>query len=241
MSSAADDNPFAGARVQPTGKVSVKLPVDDWLCRKMSNLNLNITEGYPIRNTNNTGLLRDQFIKPPRSSRWYGMHAEKSSESSTVRTWSHHTDTSIVSILMLQVTSRLAIRTGNRTSLLGDRSKTSRKQGKVVARPQRSPRSRLRVPSLINENHCVNSVSGQKNSVGVIGQGDLDPAPVVAWNSKVTLNLNVDFCVANAHIVTGLPQRKGVNPNACHMYTEIKYVKDVSCVGHLSSVNLSFI
>ena len=87
VSSAADDNPFAGARVQPTGKVSVKLP-DDWLCRKMSNLNLTITEGYPTRNTVNTGLLRDQFIKPPWSSRWYGMHAEKNSESSTVRTWS---------------------------------------------------------------------------------------------------------------------------------------------------------
>ena len=36
----------------------------------------------------------------------------------------------------------------------------------------------------------------------------------------MTLNLNVDFCVANAHIVTGLPQRKGVNPNCCQMYTE---------------------
>ena len=88
VSSAADDNPFAGARVQPTGKVSVKLPVDDWLCRKMSSLNLTITEGYPTRNTDNTGLLRDQFIKTPRSSRWYGMHAEKNGESSTVRTWS---------------------------------------------------------------------------------------------------------------------------------------------------------
>ena len=54
----------------------------------------------------------------------------------------------------------------------------------------------------------------------------------------MTLNLNVDFCVANAHIVTGLPQRKCINPNCCQMYTEIKYVKDVSCVGHLSSVNL---
>ena len=39
VSSAADDNPFAGTRVQPTGKVSVKLPVDDWLCRKMSSHN----------------------------------------------------------------------------------------------------------------------------------------------------------------------------------------------------------
>ena len=64
VSSTADDNPFAGARVQPTGKVSVKLPVDDWLCRKMSSLNLTVKEGYPTRNTDNTGLLRDQFIKP---------------------------------------------------------------------------------------------------------------------------------------------------------------------------------
>ena len=88
VSSSADDNPFAGTRVQPTRKVSVKLPVDDWLCRKMSSLNLTITEGYPTRkNTDNTGLLRDQFIKTPRSSRWYGMHTEKNSESSTVRTW----------------------------------------------------------------------------------------------------------------------------------------------------------
>ena len=123
---------------------------------------------------------------------------------------------------MLQVTSRLAITTGNRTSLLGSRLKTSSKQGKVVARPQHSPRSRLRVPSLINDNHCVNTVTGQKNSVFVTSQGDLNPTPVVAGNSKVTLNLNVDYCVANAHIVTGLPQRKGVNPNTCQMYTEIK-------------------
>ena len=88
VSSTADDNSFAGTRVQPTGKVSVKLPVDDWLCRKMSSFNLTIKEGYPTRNTDNTGLLRDQFIKTPRPSRWYGMHAEKDSESSTVHTWS---------------------------------------------------------------------------------------------------------------------------------------------------------
>ena len=43
--SSSDDNPFAGAFVQPTGKVSVKLPVDDWLCRKMGKLNLTITGG----------------------------------------------------------------------------------------------------------------------------------------------------------------------------------------------------
>ena len=40
--SSSDDNPFSGSRVQPTGKVSVKLPVDDWLCRKMEKQNLTI-------------------------------------------------------------------------------------------------------------------------------------------------------------------------------------------------------
>ena len=87
--SSSDDNPFAGARVLRTDKVSVKLPVDDWLCRKMGKLNLTITEGYPARNTDTAGLLKDQFIKPPRSSRWYGMHTEKKDyESNTVCTWS---------------------------------------------------------------------------------------------------------------------------------------------------------
>ena len=137
---------------------------------------------------------------------------------------------------MLQVTSLLAITT-RRMSLLGNRSKTSSKR-EVVANPPLSPRSRLKGPSRINDNYRVNYVTGQKNSVCVTGQADLDPAPVVAGNSKATLNLNVDSCVANAHIVTRLPQRKGVNPSACQMYTEIKYLKDVFCVGHLSSVNL---
>ena len=57
-------------------------------------------------------------------------------------------------------------------------------------------------------------------------------------NKSETVNLLVNSCVASAHSVTGLPQKRGVNPNYCQKYTEIKYVKDVSCVGHLSSVNL---
>ena len=87
--SSSDDNPFAGSRVQPTGKVSVKLPVDEWLCRKMEKLNLTITEDYASRNAETSGLLRDQFIKPPRSSKWYDMHTnKKDSDISTVCAWS---------------------------------------------------------------------------------------------------------------------------------------------------------
>ena len=39
-SSSLDDNPFDGPRGQPTGKVSIKLPADDWLCRKLEKLNV---------------------------------------------------------------------------------------------------------------------------------------------------------------------------------------------------------
>ena len=116
----------------------------------------------------------------------------------------YHTDSKIVSGLTLQVISLRVTTTGNLPFQLGSRLKTSSKPGKVVARPQRFPRS----------------------------------LPRVSENSKVTLNFNVDSHVANAHIVTGLPQRKGVNPTFCQMYTEIKYVKNVSCVGHLCSVDL---
>ena len=63
--SSSDDNPFAGSRVQPTGKVSAKLLVDDWLYKKMDKINLTITEGYPARNTDTACLLKDQFVKPP--------------------------------------------------------------------------------------------------------------------------------------------------------------------------------
>ena len=86
-SSSLDDNPFAGSRVKPTGKVSVKLLVNEWRCRKFERLN--VTEGYPSRNTETGGLLRDQFVKPPRSSEWYDMHTDKKdSASTTVCDWS---------------------------------------------------------------------------------------------------------------------------------------------------------
>ena len=87
-SSSQDDNPFTGSRSSQTGKVSVKVPVGEWLCQKFEKLNITLQEGYPTRNTENAGLSKDQFIKPPRTLKWYGMHSEKKDFSrSKVYTW----------------------------------------------------------------------------------------------------------------------------------------------------------
>ena len=87
-SSSQDDNPFTGSQASQTGKVSVKVPVDEWLCHKFEKLNLTLQEGYPTRNSETAGLSKDQFIKPPRTLKWYGMHSEKKDFSqSKVYTW----------------------------------------------------------------------------------------------------------------------------------------------------------
>ena len=62
--STADDNPFAGPKAQPTGKISVSMPTDEWLCSKMGKLNLTLTEGYPSRSSEAGGLLKE-FVRPP--------------------------------------------------------------------------------------------------------------------------------------------------------------------------------
>ena len=69
------DNPWAGHRSQPVGKISVDLPPEDWLCRKLETLNLVLIEGYPSKSSDPGGLHVDQFLRPPKSqSRWYGIH-----------------------------------------------------------------------------------------------------------------------------------------------------------------------
>ena len=73
--SSAEDNPFAAPKQQPVGEVSVPLPTDDWLCRKMDGLNLTLTEGYLSRSSEAGGLQRDQFVKHSKSqAKWYGLH-----------------------------------------------------------------------------------------------------------------------------------------------------------------------
>ena len=94
--STSGDNPFAGPKTQPTGKMSVKMPTDEWLCRKMGKLNLTLVEGYPSRSSEAGGLLKDQFVRPGRSQqKWYGFVSDPQ-KASTGKTVSWNTDASKV-------------------------------------------------------------------------------------------------------------------------------------------------
>ena len=66
------DNPWKGKHPRRSGKVSVELPADDWLCYKMEKLNTRAAEGYPSRSQEAAGLKQDQFIRTPKSqAKWY--------------------------------------------------------------------------------------------------------------------------------------------------------------------------
>ena len=90
----SEDNPFSGPKTHTPGKVSVTLPTDEWLCKKMSRLNLTLTQGYPTRASEAGGLLRDQFVRPPKSqSKWYAFQANPKKDSDqTISSW--HTGSS---------------------------------------------------------------------------------------------------------------------------------------------------
>ena len=66
------DNPWKGKHPRKSGKISVELPADDWLCHKMEKLNTRVAERYPSRSQEAAGLKVDQFIRTPKSQvKWY--------------------------------------------------------------------------------------------------------------------------------------------------------------------------
>ena len=66
------DNPWKGKHPRKTGKISVELPADDWLCHKMERLNTRVAEGYPSHSQESAGLKVDQFVRTPKSqAKWY--------------------------------------------------------------------------------------------------------------------------------------------------------------------------
>ena len=86
--STSDDNPFAGPKTLTPGKVSVKMPTKDWLCRKLAKLNLTLVEGYPSHGSEAGGLAKDVFLRPARTqSKWYGLHTDPKAESSQISSW----------------------------------------------------------------------------------------------------------------------------------------------------------
>ena len=87
------DNPWKGKHPRKTGKVSVEIPPDDWLCHKMEKLNCRVAEGYPSRSQESAGLKVDQFICTPKSqSKWYKQHRIRQDSNSrpgrTISSWS---------------------------------------------------------------------------------------------------------------------------------------------------------
>ena len=135
-----------------------------------------------------------------------------------------------------QMADQHSNRTGSPLHQPGSKLGTGKLYRKVVVKPQTSPKSRPRVSRSINDNYCVLNVAGVKNSVHVSGKKQvLNPSLVLKKSETVVLHVN--SFAANVHSVTGLPQKKAVNPNYCYHHTEIKHVNDVSCVGHLSSAN----
>ena len=56
----------------------------------------------------------------------------------------------------------------------------------------------------------------------MFGQIGSNPPPVIAGDKRETVYSHVDFCVANAHSVNGLPQKKGVIPFCSQNYIEIQ-------------------
>ena len=72
------NNPWKGKVPRRPARVSVAMPPDDWLCKKLERLNTTVAEGYPSRSQDSSGLKKDQFIKMPKSqARWYQMHTLK--------------------------------------------------------------------------------------------------------------------------------------------------------------------
>ena len=83
-SSSADD--IQAPKQQPLGRISVKLPNDEWLCRKMDKLNVTLVEGYPSRASE--GLQKDKYVKLGKSQlTWYRLHPSTDKTADTVSFW----------------------------------------------------------------------------------------------------------------------------------------------------------
>ena len=105
----SEDNPFAGPKLHMLGKVSLNLSTNELLCRKMAKLNLTLVQGYPTHTSDAGGLLKDQFVHPPKSQgKWYGFHANPKKDSDqSVSSW--HTGSSRLNSTYLRIARQASI------------------------------------------------------------------------------------------------------------------------------------
>ena len=87
-SNPSDDNPFAGPKAPAPSKIAVHMPTEEWLCKKLSKLNITLVEGYPSCTAEAGSLPMDHFLRPPRSqAKWYGLYAEQQTDQTKVTSW----------------------------------------------------------------------------------------------------------------------------------------------------------
>ena len=102
----SEDNPFAGPKLHTPGKVSVNLPTNE--CKKMSKLNLTLVQGYPTCASEAGGLLKDQFVHPPKSQgKWYWFQANPKDSHQTISSW--HTGSSRLNSTYLRIARQASI------------------------------------------------------------------------------------------------------------------------------------
>ena len=83
-----DDNPFTGPKAAVPGKVLVQMPTEDWLCSKLSKLNVTLNCGKENLQPEAGGLMRNQFLRPAKSQfKWYGLFSDQKVDPSAVSYW----------------------------------------------------------------------------------------------------------------------------------------------------------
>ena len=85
----SEDNPFASPKTAVPGKVSVQMPTEDWLCRKLAKLNITLVEGYPSCSSKAGSLSKDVSLRPAKSqSKWYGLFFDHKVDLPAISSWS---------------------------------------------------------------------------------------------------------------------------------------------------------
>ena len=107
-SNPSDDNPFAGPKAPVPNKVSVQMPTEEWLCKKLNRLNLTLIEGYPSRTAEAGHLTMDSFLKPARSqNKWYRLYPGQQTDTSSISSW--HTGSTKLNISFGRITRKMGM------------------------------------------------------------------------------------------------------------------------------------